>query len=164
MYNTFFSHGISLSETIEPRSWGCPEPPYLWHCFLFGPMLRHRLSSLLIIVMYSANLDGFRHDGPFVSRNQPKYRTRPAFGLAGFVMPADPEVVLAEDRDPVRTAGPFSSQIRTCANRCALPQEPPAVNKPSPQPLHLRGQRSRIICTPFMDGFRPCGRHAVHLR
>lgn len=43
--------------------------PCLWHCFHFGPMLRHRLSYLLIIVMYPAYLYGFGHDGPFVGRN-----------------------------------------------------------------------------------------------
>ena len=87
--------------------------------------------------MYPAYLDGFGHDAPFVSRNQPKYSTRPVFGLAGLAMPADLEVVRAQDRDPVRTAQPFSSRIRACANRCGLPQGPPAVNKPSPQLLHL---------------------------
>ena len=39
--------------------------------------------------MYFAYLDEFGHDGPFVSREHPRYRTSPVFGLAGFVMPAD---------------------------------------------------------------------------
>lgn len=98
-------------------------------------MLRRRLSYLLIMVIYLAYLDGFGNDGPFVSRNQTKYSKRPVFGLASFAMPADPQVVRAQDRDPVRTAVSFSSRIRTCINRCDLPHGPPAVNKPSPQPF-----------------------------
>lgn len=106
-------------------------------------MLRHRLSYLLIMVMYLAYLDGSGNDGPFVSRNQTKYFTRPVYGLAGFAMPADPEVIRAQDRDPVRTAVPFSSRIRTCINKCGLPQGPPAINKPS---------RSFCICEDSVAG------------
>lgn len=39
--------------------------------------------------MYFAYLDEFGHDGPFVSREHPRYGASPVFGLAGFVMPAD---------------------------------------------------------------------------
>lgn len=38
---------------------------------------------------YIAYLDEFGHDGPFISRNDPKYSTSPVFGLAGFILPAD---------------------------------------------------------------------------
>ena len=36
-----------------------------------------------------AYLDEFGHVGPYISRNHPKYRESPVFGLAGFVLPAD---------------------------------------------------------------------------
>jgi len=38
---------------------------------------------------YIAYLDEFGHVGPFVSRADPKHRTSPVFGLAGYVLPAD---------------------------------------------------------------------------
>ncbi|AMA44216.1 DUF3800 domain-containing protein [Pseudomonas alabamensis] len=37
---------------------------------------------------YVAYLDEFGHVGQYVSRNHPKYRTHPAFGFAGLVVPA----------------------------------------------------------------------------
>lgn len=37
---------------------------------------------------YVAYLDEFGHVGQFVSRNHPKYKTHPAFGFAGLVLPA----------------------------------------------------------------------------
>lgn len=39
--------------------------------------------------LYIAYLDEFGHAGPFVSRNDPRYRTSPVFGLGGFVLPSD---------------------------------------------------------------------------
>ena len=38
---------------------------------------------------YFAYLDEFGHVGPYVARTDPKYRTSPVFGLAGFVLPVD---------------------------------------------------------------------------
>ena len=37
---------------------------------------------------YFAYLDEFGHIGPYISRTDPKYKTSPVFGLAGFVLPA----------------------------------------------------------------------------
>ncbi|WP_312934400.1 DUF3800 domain-containing protein [Pseudomonas sp.] len=37
---------------------------------------------------YVAYLDEFGHVGQYVSRNHPKYKTHPAFGFAGLVLPA----------------------------------------------------------------------------
>lgn len=37
---------------------------------------------------YIAYLDEFGHVGPYVARTDPKHRTSPVFGLAGFLMPA----------------------------------------------------------------------------
>lgn len=37
--------------------------------------------------MHFVFLDEFGHIGPFVSRNDPSYRTSPVFGLAGYAMP-----------------------------------------------------------------------------
>ena len=37
---------------------------------------------------YFAYLDEFGHIGPYISRIDPKYKTSPVFGLAGFVLPA----------------------------------------------------------------------------
>ena len=39
-------------------------------------------------VTYFAYLDEFGHIGPYISRTDPKYKTSPVFGLAGFVLPA----------------------------------------------------------------------------
>ncbi|UWP96214.1 DUF3800 domain-containing protein [Aliiroseovarius crassostreae] len=38
---------------------------------------------------YIAYLDEFGHDGPFVSKLDPKYKTSPVFGLGGFLIPAE---------------------------------------------------------------------------
>jgi len=38
---------------------------------------------------YLAYLDEFGHIGPYISRHDPKHRTSPVFGLAGYVLPAD---------------------------------------------------------------------------
>ena len=38
---------------------------------------------------YFAYLDEFGHIGPYVSRQHPKYKESPVFGLAGFVLPAE---------------------------------------------------------------------------
>lgn len=38
---------------------------------------------------YIAYLDEFGHDGPFVSRNDSRFRTSPVFGLAGFILPVE---------------------------------------------------------------------------
>ena len=38
---------------------------------------------------YIAYLDEFGHIGPYVSRDDPRHRTSPVFGLAGYVLPAD---------------------------------------------------------------------------
>nr|AFK89092.1 hypothetical protein [Pseudomonas syringae] len=37
---------------------------------------------------YVAYLDEFGHVGQYVSRNHPKYKTHPAFGFAGLMLPA----------------------------------------------------------------------------
>ena len=37
---------------------------------------------------YFAYLDEFGHIGPYISRADPRYKTSPVFGLAGFVLPA----------------------------------------------------------------------------
>lgn len=37
---------------------------------------------------YFAYLDEFGHIGPYVSRHDPRHKTSPVFGLAGFVLPA----------------------------------------------------------------------------
>ena len=37
---------------------------------------------------YFAYLDEFGHIGPYISRTDPRYKTSPVFGLAGFVLPA----------------------------------------------------------------------------
>ena len=39
-------------------------------------------------VTYFAYLDEFGHIGPYISRTDPKHKTSPVFGLAGFVLPA----------------------------------------------------------------------------
>lgn len=39
--------------------------------------------------VYIAYLDEFGHDGPYVSRSDPHYKTSPVFGLAGFLLPVD---------------------------------------------------------------------------
>ena len=36
-----------------------------------------------------AYLDEFGYVGPSVSRNDPRHKHSPVFGLAGFIMPAD---------------------------------------------------------------------------
>ena len=38
---------------------------------------------------YLAYLDEFGHIGPYVSKDDPKHRTSPVFGFAGFVLPAE---------------------------------------------------------------------------
>ncbi len=40
-------------------------------------------------VTYLAYLDEFGHIGPYVSKDDPKHRTSPVFGFAGFVLPAE---------------------------------------------------------------------------
>ena len=37
---------------------------------------------------YFAYLDEFGHIGPYISRTDPRYKTSPVFGLAGFVLPS----------------------------------------------------------------------------
>ena len=39
--------------------------------------------------MYIVYLDEFGHIGPYVSTRDPKYKTHPIFGIAGFVIPAE---------------------------------------------------------------------------
>lgn len=39
--------------------------------------------------MLIAYLDEFGHVGPYISRDDPRHRTHPAFGYAGFVLPVD---------------------------------------------------------------------------
>ena len=38
---------------------------------------------------YFAYLDEFGHVGPYVARDDPRFRESPVFGLAGFVLPAE---------------------------------------------------------------------------
>lgn len=38
-------------------------------------------------MLYTAYLDEFGHDGPFISRTDPRHNTSPIFGLGGFVLP-----------------------------------------------------------------------------
>ena len=38
---------------------------------------------------YLLYLDEFGHIGPYRSRNHPKYKESPVFGLAGFMMPVE---------------------------------------------------------------------------
>ena len=45
--------------------------------------------SLQMTRTYLAYLDEFGHIGPYVGRDDPKHRTSPVFGLAGYVLPAD---------------------------------------------------------------------------
>lgn len=42
-----------------------------------------------MVLTYIAYLDEFGHIGPYVGRNDPKYKESPVFGLAGLVLPAD---------------------------------------------------------------------------
>jgi len=39
-------------------------------------------------MLYFAYLDEFGHDGAFLSRSDPRYKTSPVFGLGGFVLPS----------------------------------------------------------------------------
>lgn len=39
--------------------------------------------------MLIAYLDEFGHQGPYISHSHPKFKTHPAFGYAGYVLPAE---------------------------------------------------------------------------
>ncbi|OKL46985.1 hypothetical protein BSR28_06080 [Boudabousia liubingyangii] len=39
--------------------------------------------------MYIGYFDEFGHNGPYISRQDPSYKTHPVFGLGGFIIPAD---------------------------------------------------------------------------
>ena len=42
-----------------------------------------------MVSTYIAYLDEFGHDGPYVGRSDPRHRTSPVFGLAGYVLPVE---------------------------------------------------------------------------
>ncbi len=43
---------------------------------------------MLLVTHYIAYLDEFGHVGQYVSRNHPRYKTSPVFGLGGLLLPA----------------------------------------------------------------------------
>lgn len=49
----------------------------------------HGLSCFKVRDMYIGYFDEFGHNGAYISRNDRKFKTHPAFGIGGFIIPAD---------------------------------------------------------------------------
>lgn len=52
-----------------------------------GPTLSQAWASVYLAIMLFVYLDEFGHVGPFVHRQDPKYKDSPVFGMAGIILP-----------------------------------------------------------------------------
>ncbi len=64
-----------------------------------------RVSEVWRVTLF-AYLDEFGHIGPYVGRDDPRYKESPVSGLAGFVLPAEGDRVIPFD---IPATDPFES-------------------------------------------------------